>query len=703
MSMKRFAGMALILVSSLTLARGATSRTEGFSIEQVMSAPFPTELVAAPSGGHLAWVFDDEGERNIWVAGPPDYEGRALTSYRGDDGQEITGLAWAPGGDAIVFVRGGDANREGEFPNPLSDPAGIQQAVWLVSASGREPVELGEGRSPAVSPRGSRVAFLKEDQIWWAPLDGSSDAQQLAQARGRARDLRWSPDGSRLAFVSGRGDHRFVGVYDWETKSLSYLDPSVDRDVAPAWSPDGTRIAFIRLPASRGALLFGPHRKGEPWSIRVADVASGSGREVWRAAEGRGSVFRTVRADNPLFWAEGDLLVFPWEEDGWTHLYSVPVSGGQAKLLTPGDFEVEYATLAPSHREVIFNSNQDDIDRRHFWRVAVSGGPPTAITSGAGIEWAPTPTSDGEAMAYLRSDARQPAHPAIRVGLAEARPLAPDALPADFPVDALVEPRGVTFSAADGLRIHGQLFLPKDLHPGEKRPAVLFFHGGSRRQMLLGWHYMGYYHGTYAFNQYLAGQGYVVLSVNYRSGIGYGLEFREALDYGATGASEFNDVLGAGLYLRSRPDVDPERIALWGGSYGGYLTALGLARASDLFIAGVDLHGVHDWNEVIRNFVPSYDPLERQEVARRAFESSPMNFIDGWRSPVLLIHGDDDRNVPFSETVDLVEALRRRGVECEQLIFPDEVHGFLLHRHWLQAFHASASFLDRHLKVDRDP
>ena len=125
---------------------------------------------------------------------------------------------------------------------------------------------------------------------------------------------------------------------------------------------------------------------------------------------------------------------------------------------------------------------------------------------------------------------------------------------------------------------------------------MIFFHGGSRRQMLLGWHYMDYYHNAYGMNQYLASLGYVVLAVNYRSGIGYGLNFREAINYGASGASEFNDVLGAGLYLRTRPDVDPKRIGLWGGSYGGYLTALGLARASDLFAAGVDFHGVHDWS-----------------------------------------------------------------------------------------------------------
>jgi dipeptidyl aminopeptidase/acylaminoacyl peptidase len=175
------------------------------------------------------------------------------------------------------------------------------------------------------------------------------------------------------------------------------------------------------------------------------------------------------------------------------------------------------------------------------------------------------------------------------------------------------------------------------------------------------------------------------------------MEFREALNYGAGGASEFNDVLGAGLYLRGRSDVDGARIGLWGGSYGGYLTAMGLSRASDLFAAGVDIHGVHDWNKVIENFVPVYNPAKDPERARIAYQSSPMASVGTWRSPVLLIHGDDDRNVPFNETVSLAAALRKQGVEFEQLIFPDDVHDFLLHRNWLRAYAAATDFLGRKL------
>jgi dipeptidyl aminopeptidase/acylaminoacyl peptidase len=155
-------------------------------------------------------------------------------------------------------------------------------------------------------------------------------------------------------------------------------------------------------------------------------------------------------------------------------------------------------------------------------------------------------------------------------------------------------------------------------------------------------------------------------------------------------------VLGAGTYLRSRGDVDPNRIGLWGGSYGGFLTAMGLARASDMFAAGVDLHGVHDWNIEIANWV-SYDPAKAGDAAKLAYQSSPIAYVQDWRSPVLLIQGDDDRNVQFSQTVQLAEALRGQAVSVEQLVFPDEIHDFLTHEHWLAAYRAAADFFRRKL------
>jgi dipeptidyl aminopeptidase/acylaminoacyl peptidase len=684
MHMKRFLVAAVLLVS----AAGAKT----FTLEQVLSAPFPSELIAAPGGGKVAWLLNERGARNIWIAAAPDYKGVRLTAYNGDDGQDIGQLHWTSDGRAVVYVRGGDLEFLGRpDPNPSTDPAGVEQAIWI-AAPGERPRKIGEGHSPAISAKADRVAYLRAGQIWWAPLAGSDNPALLFHPRGgvSARELEWSPDGSKLAFVSDRVNHSFIAVYDFNARALSYLDPSVDRDSNPIWSPDGKQIAFMRIPASR-RVTRGPQRTGEPWSVRVATVADGVGRQIWKAEPGPGSVFHAMVAESQLFWSAGDRLVFPWERDGWLHLYSVAVEGGPAALLTPGAFEVEQVSFSPDGKEVVYASNQDDIDRRHIWRVSASSGPPRAVTSGEGLEW--SPVLAGNAVAFLRSDGRRQARAAIQTGGA-IRDLAPDTIPADFPTDSLVIPQLVVYSASDGMPIHGQLFLPPGNRPGQRHPAIVFMHGGSRRQMLLGWHYREYYNNAYAMNQYLASLGYIVLSINYRSGIGYGLNFREAINYGSSGASEFNDVEGAGLYLRSRPDVDPAHVGLWGGSYGGYLTALGLARASNLFAAGVDFHGVHDWSR--RDPAAASDPA-RQEADRVAFESSPMAAVKTWRSPVLLIHGDDDRNVSFSETVTLAGALRQQGVYFEQLIIPDEIHGFLRHASWLRAYHAAVDFLQRKL------
>lgn len=674
-----------------TAALCAATLSAQLTLEQVLSPAFPWELTSAPKAGRVAWISSQNGPWNVWAAAAPSFEPRQLTAYRDDDGQELSELAISADGARLLYVRGGGANRAGEAPNPLSDVKGAEQAVWLVDWAGGEPRRLGEGRSPQFSPDGRLAVWLRGGTVWAVETAPGAKAAPLFKARGSASDLAFSQDSTKLAFSSTRADHAFIGVYDLAAKTVAWIDPSTDRDSRPTWSPDGRSLAFLREPSERPAQPFGARRTTTPWSLRVASL-DGAAREVFRAEAGRGSVFQPVAAGPSLVWTATGHLVFPWERTGWKLLYSVPAGGGEARLLTPGVFEVDAVEPAPGGAALFVASNQDDIDRRHLWRLDVAAARIDRLTSGDGIEWAPA-ALDGGAVALLRSDAVRPARPALLAASGTVRDLTP--VPADWPAARMVTPQAVKFAAADGMEIPGQLFLPRGLKPGERRPAVIFLHGGSRRQMLLGWNPMYYYHNAYAFNQYLAARGVIVLSVNYRSGTGYGMEFREALNYGASGASEYQDVVGAGLYLRSRADVDGRRIGLWGGSYGGYLTALGLARGSDLFAAGVDLHGVHEWVRDIQDTRPG--STMKEEFQRRAWESSPLAAVDGWRSPVLLIHGDDDRNVIFNQTVQLVDELRKRGVEYELMVFPDEVHDFLLQKNWLRALRAAAGFLERKL------
>ncbi|SPE33637.1 Peptidase S9, prolyl oligopeptidase active site domain protein (fragment) [Candidatus Sulfopaludibacter sp. SbA3] len=437
----------------------AAAQQAPFTLDQVLGAAFPSELTAAPSGAKVAWVSNARGVRNILVAEPPAYQGRKITSYTRDDGQEISSLRWTPDASAIVYGRGGTAN-------PALNPKGVSEEIWIADLGGAAPRKIAGGAAPAIAPRGDRLAFVAGGQIWLASLDGKSAAPAF-HARGICQRPSWSPDGARISFVSARGDHSFIGVYDVAADALRYLDPSTDSDREPTWLPDSRSIAFLREPSTGKRAVREAHRAGEPWSIRIASVETGEGRELWRARQGPGSVFRGVTATHQLLWTADSRIVFPWEGDGWTHLYAIPVAGGTASLLTPGEFEVEDVALAANRGDVIFSSNQGDIDRRHLWKVAASGGAASALTSGATIELAPAPTSDEGAIALLRSDAQHPMHPAIRIGRA-LRDLDTASLPADFPLAHLVTPQPVIFPAADGLTRHGQLFLP----PHRRRIAL---------------------------------------------------------------------------------------------------------------------------------------------------------------------------------------------------------------------------------------
>jgi dipeptidyl aminopeptidase/acylaminoacyl peptidase len=681
--------MRVLLLLSV-IASGAT-------IDQYLGAPFASEMHAAPGGGKVVWLLNERGARNLWVAAAPDYKGRRLTSYTEDDGQDVGMIEWTADGKSILYVRGGNLEQLGQAnPNPRGLAAMPDQSIWIVPFEGGAPKKIAEGHSPAVSKDG-HIAFIRASQIWMTNVDGEKPAE-IVHMRGVSSGLRWSPDGSQLAFVTARGDHAFISVFHPGDKSPRYLDPSTDRDADPVWSVDGRRVAFIRTPSVTRAGGAGPVREElTPWSIRIADVATGVAREVWHADPGPGSVHHPMVSADQIYWTEGDRLAFSWEKTGWMHLYSVSAEGGPATELTPGAFEIEHVSLTENRRELLYSSNQDDIDRRHIWHVAVNGGKPRPLFEAHkehSIEWEPQDVGGGE-VAYFWSSGKNIGQAAVTSKNA-SHVLAPDSIPADFPSNEMVEPQQVIFPASDGMMIHGQLFLPKGTG---KHPAIVFFHGGSRRQMLLGFHYMYCYSNAYAMNQYLANKGYVLLAVNYRSGIGYGLNFREAINYGASGGSEYNDVMGAGLYMKARADVDPAKIGVWGGSYGGYLTAMALSRSSDIFAAGVDLHGVHDWSArggSVAN--PSLDPEKQRDQIRVAFESSPMASVKTWKSPVLLIHGDDDRNVNFSQTVTLVEALREQGVDFEELIFPDELHDFLLEEHWVKAMKAADSFFERKLR-----
>jgi dipeptidyl aminopeptidase/acylaminoacyl peptidase len=697
-----------IAMIALTAWSGMASSRSEFTMEQVLHYPFATELAAAQRGDVIAWVCNLDGVRNIWMARGPLFTPTKVTQFSEDDGQEITQLTFSPDGSRLVFVLGGDHDAnwpaEGNLsPDPGSSPDQPVTAIWAVPLDGGRPVKIDDGDEPAISSRG-QLAYTKDGHVWSASLD-SPKPERLFFDRGKNDELSWSPDGARLAFVSNRGDHSFVGIFTSKSTPLIYLAPSTNKDSSPVWSPDSTRIVFARRAGAGGAPRPVLTSMPRPWSIWVASVSDATGHPVWKSPNTLAGSFPDTAGEANLHWAAGDRIVFMSYLDNWPHLYSISSSGGTPVLLTPGAYMVEHVAQSRDLRFMIYDANTGtapgDDDRRHVFRVAVDRPGSVALTSGDTLEWMPV-SAAADRVAFIAAGTQQPPTVAM-MGLDGAhRTALPAATSPEFPQAALIAPKQVTFKAADGTLVHGQLFDSGGTKASARKPGVIFVHGGPPRQMLLGWHYMDYYSNGYAVNQYLAAHGMAVLSVNYRLGIGYGREFHHPEHAGYAGAAEYQDVVAGARFLQSLPDVDAKSIGIWGGSYGGYLTALALARNSDIFKAGVDLHGVHDWSllmdELTGKPTTRFEQGDREKAMTVAWNSSPDAQLDDWKSPVLLIQGDDDRNVPFAQTVDLARRLEERNIAFEEMVIPNEIHGFLRHASWLRADEATADFLSRSLK-----
>jgi dipeptidyl aminopeptidase/acylaminoacyl peptidase len=688
------------------------------TLDNLMSAPHLTNLTISPKSDILVWVENTRGVRNVMVAKPAEtgkpnkdsYDPKPLTNWTVENGQDISNLEWSKDERYVFFVKGNPPQVGGTQPhNPAHVAEGTTPTLYQLEISTKKLLKIGNGTTPSVF--GDTLVFRRGGQIFIRKVsDTSVTPKQLCFVRNGASSLRFSPDGTQLAFVSARGEHAFVGVFDFKKNDYTFISPSTDSDSEPVWSPDGSKIAFLRIfePIEPDVIFF-PIKESAGWSIIVHDLKTNKATTAFTADKGMGSAYWQHTGKQQLLWTSTNKIVFCWEKTGWQQLYAVAPTGGQTVALTKGEFEVDEVLLSRDGKHVIYTSNEGDIDRKHIWEVDTEGSKnePYQITyntkNDSSAQWGVNVSSISKnSFFFLSSSGRYPSIVLNRT-LQETKDQSPTVtqritFPNNFPAEKLVEPESVTLTAKDGQKFNCQVFYPKNARKDKTHPAVIFVHGGSRRQMLLGYHSGWYYSNAYHLSQYFASQGYVAMSINYRSGIGYGLNFREATNYGASGNSEFQDLEAAGEWLKTHPSVSASKIGVWGGSYGGYMTAMALARRSDLFAAGVDIHGVHNWNTEIPTFMPEYDSLRFPKHAQIAYKSSPVYYIDGWKSPVLLAHGDDDQNVPFSESENIVRLLRRQGVDFEQVIVPDEVHGFLMYQSWIKIYGATVDFFNRKLK-----
>ncbi|GEM15834.1 prolyl oligopeptidase family serine peptidase [Gluconobacter oxydans] len=681
-----FAASAL-LAATCSSANAAPTQ-DATQLDALLAMPYANGLTGAAKTARLAWVERRDGVRNILIsdggAAP-----RKVTAYTQDDGTDLWGLALSPDGRTLAFVEGGDA----EYPNDHAPNAGNaavpgKETVRVILPNGRT-VTAGEGHSPAFSPDGRLLAFMRGGAL----LVGQpgQTPHVVMTTPGEITALHWSPDSSRLALEIDRGSHSLIALWDTRNSSAApvFLPAALGHDQEATFSPDGRSIAFVR---AYKPLLTAERGKGHFWSLQVYDTASGTEHTLWTAPEGPGNRFWAPEGMD-LTWTHNGQLLFPWEGSGWLRLCALPVATPAAtpRCLTPDNAEIASYRLSADETHLLYTANIGDPDHWRAWSQPLDNGQPVALSDPN--EQVMDLTMAGPALAMMATGKELPAHPVVLQDHTRHLPVTPT-VPAGF---TFTMPQIVHLRSDDGRDIHGQLFLPPAGTTGP-HPALVFVHGGPHRQMLPAFNPMGYYSNAYAMNQFLASHGYVVLAVNYRSGTGYGVDFRTASGIGRAGASEYKDVHAAGLFLRSRSDVAPGKIGIWGGSWGGYLTALTLARNSDLFVAGADFHGVHDMTESDHS---GLSPEEKQREKDSEWRSSPIADIAHWRSPVLLIHGDDDFNVEFEQSVLLARMLAARNIPFEDHVFPGERHAFLRTQDWLNAYLWTLHFFDTKLQAQQ--
>jgi dipeptidyl aminopeptidase/acylaminoacyl peptidase len=671
----RLLAIALGIAAAGGLLRVVAQAPRSPAADQMLAYPVAENLIASPSTALVAWTVDERGLRNIYVAEGPEFRPRRLTSYPEDDGRALADLSFSDDGTYLVYVRG-------------SNPAVNRPQVWSIEVADGEPHQLGDGEKPVIAPRTHRVAFLKEGRIWIAPIDGSSPAES-PYVRGVSESLTWSPDGETLAFASNRETHGFITLFTRMNRPVRYLAPSTARDSAPVWSSDGAEVAFIRQSGRGPAALF-EYPRTDPWAIWIGDVPSGAAHEVWRSGSLPQDSLPDLEGGAQLRWAGATRLAFVSYQDGWPHVYSVSKLGGPVLPLTPGPFTVDRFSISPDGRSIVYSANagseRDDVDRRHLFRIrADSIGPPEQLTTGRAIEWNPLFLNDGSRLAYIASTGVSGPLPAIRrFDGTPARVLGSDRVPPDFPGSMLAEPEAVTLRGGDGAEVHAQLFKS---NAGEaKGPALVFLHDGPEEQSLLGWPLSSHASFAYVLNQYLATRGFVVLSLNYRSGAGYGFAYQHVSVAG--GPPGYDDILAAASYMRTRPDVDPQRVGIWGESFGGYLVAVALARNSDVFTAGVVVDGPPDLiGREIENLTVSVDD-------DCAITTSPLH----WTAPTLILHGTDDGSARYRVDEQLDRRLRQQEANVEIEEIPDEAPRYRTFAARRRIALAIAAYFDRVLR-----
>jgi len=708
-----------VMLSQFGLGQ-ATAKTVPLTIEQLIDIKHPSNPVWAPNGKYVVFIWDRAGVSNLYLAssiggGQP----APLTSFPEGGVEQIF---WSQDSQTVYFARSGD--------------------LWQVTVSGAAPKPVWTTptweSNIVPSPDGVRVAFVRSNRagdeessrhselVVRSLADGSETA--IARDEFGIHDIVWSPDGNSLAYTAGAKVIHHDEAPSYSGAKIIYRTSEYRPGQIYALRLGGGQPVAIGTAAEEyGGLawLDNSHlvfdhvsNSFKTYTIYVADASGGPLRSVYEITE---KEFWSIpdwgeAGAQPWPSPDGKWIAFLSDRDGWDHLYVVSASGGEATQLTQGHFEAWRPVWSHDSTRIAFDANEADRPGDRQIGIAAIGSDPahaviTYVTGGNGTNIEPHWSADDKRLVYQHTDSRNSADFFVVEAKANAKEIRlSDSMPASIDKSQFVEPQFVHFPGPDGKPVPGWLFVPRNLDRSKKHPAIIWVHGDGVNQNYDGWHVQRNYAVYYSFHQYLLQQGYIVFAPDYRGSIGYGRDWRNGV-FMDVGGKDAKDAWMSANFLKTLPYVDTDRIGIWGLSYGGFFTLIAMTDQPTLFKAGVDVAGVVDY--VMYYSDPYHGDWTESRIGRPEqnpqvyAQASPISHIDRLARPLLVLHGTADVNVPYLESVWLIdEALKKgKGPLLSFMMYPGEFHYFTRAHVLDDAWHRVDDFFGYHLqgRINRAP